>query len=195
MPLPERARRFFLAPLNHVLRQNSWAQAKLRPHAASTVLLTSAGRALFACQITATGEFALAAFNENADVCIELPENFLKLLAQDHKALFAQAHLSGRAELAETLAFVLRNLRWDSEADLAHIFGDIAAHRVDRFARRSLIQTREAVRRSLENLRDYLKEESGLTVAPEDLGDFSRKNAKFTQQLAALERRLEEISP
>ena len=51
------------------------------------------------------------------------------LALQGIDRVMAAAHVTGNAEFATALSFVLRNLRWDAEEDLSTLVGDIAAHR------------------------------------------------------------------
>lgn len=186
--------RFFLLPINHLLRQNSWATVRLAQHAGNTVLLRASNNASFVLAIGANGELQPTDPHAAPDVTIELPTEFIALLLNDRQSLFASAHLSGRAELAEALAFVLRNLRWDSEADLARFIGDIPARRLDQFARQSLAQTRDAAERSLDNLAEYLTHEAGLTLHPSDFADFTADRKTLEQKLGRLEHRLKQLA-
>lgn len=186
----ELLQQLFLAPLNHLLRQNTWAGERLARHAGATILLRTADRAVFSFAIEQTGCLRACEPASAPAVTIELPSDFLTRLLTDRDGLFSSAHLSGRAELAETLAFVLRNLRWDSEADLARVLGDIPARRLDQFARGSLLKTREAAARSVSNLSEYLADESGLILHSSDFASFIAERAALERDLAQLEERL-----
>lgn len=190
----EALQQLFLAPLNHLLRQNAWAGERLARHAGATVLLRTADRAVFSFAIEQNGGFRACEPASGPAVTIELPADFLVRLLTDRSGLLASAHLSGRAELAESLAFVLRNLRWDSEADLARVFGDIPARRLDQLARRSLAQTRDVAGRSISNLSEYLTDESGLVLHSSDFSSFIAARSALERDLAQLEQRLTTLS-
>lgn len=191
----ERLRRFFLLPLNHLLRQNAWAASRLARHAGNTVRVRMASADLFSFALTSGGEFQTSDATDETDVTIELPADFAARLLTDHQSLSASARLSGSAELAESLAFVLRNLRWDSEADLARFIGDIPARRLDQFARQSLRQTQDAARRSAANLAEYLTHETALIVQPAEFADLSAENRELAARLQRLEQRLARLAP
>ncbi|MFV0370540.1 MAG: SCP2 domain-containing protein [Azonexus sp.] len=191
----ERLRRFFQLPLNHLLRQNAWAANRLARHAGSTVLVRTATADLFSFAIAAGGELQTRDAAGETDVTIELPADFATRLLRDRQSLSASARLSGSAELAESLAFVLRNLRWDSEADLARFIGDIPARRLDQFARQSLRQTQDAARRSAANLAEYLTHETALIVQPAEFAAFSAESKELAARLQQLEQRLARLAP
>jgi hypothetical protein len=54
-----------------------------------------------------------------------LPDDAPLIRADRSASLFSAATISGSADLAETLGFVFRNLRWDIEHDLSRVLGDI----------------------------------------------------------------------
>ena len=189
----KRLQQLFLSPLNHLLRQNSWAGERLTRHAGATVLLCTTERALFSFAIEQAGCFRACDPAAAPDVTITLPLDFPARLLTDRNGLSANAHLSGRAELAESLAFVLRNLHWDSEADLARVLGDIPARRLDQLARHTLEQTREAATRSVSNLTEYLVEESGLILQTADFASFIADRSALERDLAHLEQRLSKL--
>ena len=64
------------------------------------------------------------------EVSISLPAAAPLLALQGKDAVMRAARIEGSAEFAETLGFVIRNLRWDAEEDLSKVVGDIAAHRI-----------------------------------------------------------------
>ena len=88
----------------------------------------------------------------------------------------------------------MRNLRWDSEADLARVLGDIPARRLDQLARRSLAQTRDVAGRSISNLSEYLTDESGLVLHSSDFASLIAERSALERDLAQLELRLTTLS-
>jgi ubiquinone biosynthesis protein UbiJ len=118
----------FLAALNHLLAQSSWARDRLRPHAGRHVRLNLAP---FAATFTVTATGTFASTDEAPEVTLELPlSEAFAAAGGGLDALMAKPRISGSADLAEALAFVFRRLRWDAEEDLARFVGDIAAHRL-----------------------------------------------------------------
>ena len=157
----------FPAALNHLLAGEDWARARLQPFAGQTVRLEAPPLAL-ELTITADGGFAAA-------------------------ALMALAHIRGPADLADSLGFVLRNLHWDVESDLAAFVGDIAAHRLTRLGRRCVDWQRELARNLAENAAEYLVEERPTLVGRRDADRFSHDVGAAAARLAQLERRIDAL--
>jgi ubiquinone biosynthesis protein UbiJ len=152
-----------LAAANHLLRQEGWPLARLRPFAGRRARLALANFAL-TLRIADDGSFAEAAEATAPDVRLQLPATALGELLDGPEALMAQAHVEGNAEFAEILGQVLRNLRWDIEDDLAKLIGDVPAHRLHRLARSAGEQLVSGARRLQDNVAEYLAQESGLLV-------------------------------
>lgn len=157
-----------LAAANHLLRQEGWPLARLRPFAGRSARLALANFAL-TLRIADDGSFVAAdgsgADGTAPDVSLQLPATALGELLQGPEAVMAQAHVEGNAEFAEVLGQVLRNLRWDIEDDLAKVIGDVAAHRLHRTARSVGEQLVDGARRLQDNLAEYLAHESGVVVS------------------------------
>ncbi len=119
------------------------------------------------------GMFCAAAEGEAAAVAVEFSSDAPFRLLSEHGDIFAAAHLTGSATFAETLAFVFRNLRWDVEADLADIVGDIPARRIARAAAAGLAWHRAAIARLGANVTEFASEESRLVVPTRELAEFA----------------------
>ena len=183
------------AALNHLLAGEDWARARLQPFAGQTVRLEAPPLAL-ELTITADGGFAAAARDATAAVTLTLPADApLRLLGSrmDAAALMALAHIRGPADLADSLGFVLRNLHWDVESDLAAFVGDIAAHRLTRLGRRCVDWQRELARNLAENAAEYLVEERPTLVGRRDADRFSHDVGATAARLAQLERRIDAL--
>src|ERR1035437_3613397 len=115
-----------LAALNHLLQSAVWARARLTPFAGRTARLKVPPLQLDLV-VGDDGLFAETG-SETFDVEIELPPGAPLMALGGSDEIFRKAHISGSAEFADALGFVLRNLRWDFEEDLSKGIGDIAAH-------------------------------------------------------------------
>jgi len=93
-------------------------------------------------------------------------------------------------DVAETLAFVFRNLKWDAEADLAAVIGDIPAHRLVKIGRSLADSLQVAARNTAENIREYAVEESAMLVVPADMASFGEAVNRLRDDVARLEKRL-----
>ena len=156
-----------LAFCNHVLTQEAWARDRLKPFAGLNARL-HAGAFSFSFAVTRHGFLRAALPGASADVQIDLPGDQLWRLSEGHEALLAVARISGRADLADTLGFLLRNLRPDFAAELSPWVGDILATRLARgLGTLMTTQTRSADALA-RNLVDHLRDETrALPSAPE----------------------------
>lgn len=196
--------RLFVAAANHLIAQSGWAAGRLRPFAgrhAQVVLgadqADGKGGMRFPFSIGSDGLLAVAGDGTDipADVTLRLPGDALTALPGGGlEAVLGRVQVSGAADLAETLGFVFRQLRWDGEADLARLVGDIPAHRLSRLAGQAITWQREAGQRLLANGTEYLVEERGLLPAKGELAAFGHDVDRLRDDLARLEKRLQRLN-
>jgi ubiquinone biosynthesis protein UbiJ len=159
-----------IGALNHLLAGQSWAMARLRPHAGDTLHL-ALGPSVIAFSVTADGLLEAAGERPPA-VTIDVPLGALpQLLARDPQARRAVS-VTGNVGLAADLEYLFANLRWDVEADLSRVVGDIAAQRIGR-AGRAVAGLPAAVGASLaRSSRQFLTEERDVLARPEAVAAF-----------------------
>lgn len=190
MALPER---LLLPLLNHLLDDAPWATERLRPHAGAHLALF-AGAFRVHLGIAGDGRFSVAETSATPDVTIVLPDDFAARAMVDRDSLLGEARLSGSADLTEVLAFVFRNLRWDAEADLARLVGDMAARRLHQGALVAGAALREAGHRLGANLGEYLSEENnGVTANRHAVQAFVIDVDRLRDDLARLEKRIDRL--
>ena len=178
--------------LNHVIRSESWAQQRLLRHAGAH-LLVEAGALNIRLAIDEHGLFHLASADSQPDVTLTCPPDIVLRALIDHDRLFSSVKLGGSVDVAESLAFVFRNLKWDAEADLARIVGDIPAHRLSIIGRSLAHSLRSGWRNAAENLREYAVEEAGMLPAPADIARFGEAVNRLRDDVARLEKRLAQL--
>lgn len=181
-----------LRALNHLIQGESWASARLAAHSGAHVLI-EAGPLALRLLIDERGLFQTGQALAEPDVRITLPPDVPLRFLVDRSSLFASVKLGGSADIAESLAFVLRNLRWDAEADLAGLIGDIPAHRLARLARDFALAIQQAIGRVAENFSEYTVEEAGLLTARRDIGEFGRAVNQLRDDVARLEKRVSRL--
>lgn len=182
--MPDRAA---LAILNHLLADEPWARARLKPYAGRTARLTlPPWRLDFAVDEAGL----LGASGAAAEVAITLPVAAPLLLFRGMEALTKEVHVLGSAEFADTLGFVLPRLRWDFEGDLAGRIGGIAARRIAGLLGAFAAWQVHATRNLAENVAEYLTEERPVLARAADAADFARAVRRLEEDLAGLERRL-----
>ena len=180
-----------IAALNHLLDAAPWARDRLVPFAGKKATFVMSPLRL-SVQVQVGGLF-VAADGEAADVDITLPLDPL-LGMQGKDALMRQARVSGSADFADALRFVLQNLRWDFEEDLSRFVGDIAAHRIAETVSVVGLWQRRAAQSAAENLVHYLRDERPSLVMPRDARMFVDAVDHLRDDLARLEKRIEMLA-
>lgn len=177
--------------LNHLIKGELWAQERLRAHAGARILI-EAGLPI-RLQLDDCGLFLPGNAASDPDVSITLPSDIVPRLLFERDKLFSSVKLGGSADIAESLAFVLRNLNWDVEADLAMVVGDIVAHRAVRIGRSLTDSLHQGIKRTTDNVVEYVAEESALLVSPVQVVEFGRAVNTLRDDLARLEKRISRL--
>jgi ubiquinone biosynthesis protein UbiJ len=111
-------------------------------------------------------------------------------LLVDRNSLFSSVKIAGSVDIAESLAFVFRHLRWDAEADLANLVGDIPARRLVLLAGHLGHQAQESAKRLIDNMAEYAVEDSTLLAAKRDVVSFGKAIDQLGDDMARLEKRI-----
>jgi len=177
--------------LNHLLSQAGWARDRLKSYAGRQAKL-SLGPVVLNLTISSDGLFTSTVDgSDNPDVSIALPADApFRLLQGGVAEVMKAAQVTGAADMADALGFVLRNLRWDAEEDLSKIVGDIAAHRIVRGTESFVAWQKDAATRLSENLSEYLLHENPQLVNTGEFHTFSDEVAALRAAVDALEKRL-----
>ncbi|MCX7176635.1 MAG: hypothetical protein NT159_22475 [Proteobacteria bacterium] len=182
-----------LAALNHLLLGASWARARLAPFAGRAARLSLPPfrlEFLISCDGLLT---ASESASDSCDVEISLPVNTPLLAMRGYEAVAKATRISGSAEFADALGFVLRNLSWDFEEDLSGAVGDIAAHRVAGLIKAFGAWHQQATRKLAENFAEYLSEEQPVLVNKNELGVFSEAVSQLGDDLAQIDLRIRRL--
>lgn len=181
-----------VAALNHVLLQQHWALERLRPFAGKTVELRSGPLPSLSVEVLASGllEVSRAA---SADLTATVrPALWPRLLLREQKAIY-EIDFAGPAELAVVVQDLYRQLEWDIEEDLSHLFGDVLAHRMASAGRELAEWPKEAGLRLAQNITEYWTEEKPVLARPADMKAFVREVESVREQCAALEQRIAQL--
>jgi len=180
------------AALNHLLRTQSWARARLGRFAGKTVRL----RIFPLDAVLAVGEggdFAAAAEGSTADAELSLsPFGLARWLAGGAVGLHL-VRIGGDSALAQEVGAVLGQLRWDVEEDLSRVFGDIAAHQMVRTGRALLQWQRRAIEGLGRQFAEYWTEEQPLLARPDEVRRFLAEVDEARDAAERLEKRLERL--
>lgn len=181
-----------VAALAHLLAREGWARERLRPHAGAIVRIDG-GPLLLALRIDEHGLLVACEAGAEPDVTLTLPADAPIRLLLDRQSLFAGIRLAGSADIAEALAFVFRNLRWDAEEDLARFVGDIPARRLSLLGNHLACEFGEASRRLTANVAEYVSEEVGIVVPAREVSGFASEIDRLRDDLARLEKRVQRL--
>jgi len=180
----------FLLTFNRLLAAAPWARARLAPFAGQRARLVL-GPLPVEFRIAADGTCeSLGSEAPAVEIVLPADAPLVLLQGQGRGALMQKAHISGAADFAEALGFVLRNLEWDAEEDLSRLVGDIAARRLVTTATGIATAQAEVVRRLADNFAEYLRYEQPIGVLPADADSFKAENRTLAERMASLEKRI-----
>jgi ubiquinone biosynthesis protein UbiJ len=179
--------------LNHLIQGEYWAQDRLRAHSGAQVLIDAGGLFKLRLGIDEQGLFTAGNSESDPNVAITLPTDTPVRLLFDRDRLFSAVKLGGSAEIAESFAFVLRNLAWDSESDLAGLIGDIPAHRLLKMARALSSAISDSIDRAAKNAVEYATNESALLATPHRIAEFGNAVNTLRDDLSRLEKRISKL--
>ena len=178
------------AAINHLLEGASWARERLKPFAGKTVHFNSTAFAV-TLAIRASGEVEDSTAVSAADASFTLtPGVALRMLAADSNA-WQEVEVGGDTALAREILAIAQNLRWDVEADLSRVFGDIAAHRMAQAGGEIKRWQRETVDSIARSAAAYWTEEQPLIARRQDIERFNREVDALRDDVARLEKRIE----
>lgn len=184
-----------LAAVNHVLGQADWARERLAGFAGRSARIAMPPFDTFVVvldngYISSPNSADSEESELAADVTINLPANAPLLFLQGLPVLMRAVKLSGSVDFAETLSFVIKNLKWDVEDDLSKVVGDIAAHRLVEGVKRFGAWQATAGQNFAGNFAEYFTEEQPLIAQSAAISDFSREVDILRDDLARLEKRV-----
>lgn len=178
-----------VSALNRTLAREQWARDKLVPFAGRIARFDAAPFAL-TLQVADDGTFTTTDKGEPA-VTIGIALSSLPLAMFDPPAAMKDVRLSGDAEFAQALAFVLQNLRPEPEEELSRFIGDAAAQRLVGFMRASASQWRQTAENMLDSTAHYVVTENPMVVSRDDLDTFNQDVNRLRDAVARVEKRID----
>lgn len=188
-----------ISGLNALLRREPWASNELSQYSGKTVLIKFADKDILHATINSVGSLEFSDAAILPDVILSMPfkdltELITALRQHGAQGLSKQIHIQGDAGLAQLLDNLSRNLRWDIQADLASVVGDIAAVRITKFMRFAANGVQDNARRLNNNIQEYMLNESGLAVEHAELQVLGNSITGINQRLDRLDRKLGKLS-
>ncbi len=178
------------APLNHLLRANTWARDALKPHAGKTVT--------FRClplvtrlTVLDSGEVAPATTDALATVTLTLTPGLMLRVAARDEAVWRDVIIDGDTAFAGAIHHLWQHLRWDAEEDLSKVVGDVAAHRIAESGRTLQRWAQASGDNLAHSFAEYWTEEQPLIAAKQDVARFTADVDQLRDDAACLEKRIE----
>ena len=180
--------------VNHIIQQNPQAQRRLLAHEGKRVSLHVAGVALV-LEVTSEGGFDPVPHGAQAcapDLTLEIDAAAaLAAQWQGQRLGLSGVRIAGDADFAQAMSWLLGHVRWDAEDDLARWFGEVAAYRMARTARRIGRQGSDWRARAESDLRDWLAEAPRGLVGRREFADCSAAVAQLRDATARLDKRIQ----
>ncbi len=183
-----------LAPLNHLLRGESWARRRLQPCAGKTARFRLPPFVNLALTVQTTGEVSTAASDAHDDAVFTLNPRLLPRLLANREDMYREIRISGDRAFAEEILHVGKNLHWDVEQDLSGVLGDILAHRVVQAGGSLMHWHTETIRNLSQTLVEYWTEERPLLAKPMDMRNFTHEINELRDDAAHLEERVNTLN-
>jgi len=180
--------------LNHLLEAEASARDKLKPYAGQCVEFRNPPLPVLRLVILDTGLLAAAAQDVVSNLVVTIGPGALPAFVRGEDALMREIAIEGNADLASTVQYLFRHLRWDLEEDLSRVFGDVLAHRMVEQGRRFAAWNREAAEKLAQNLAEYWIEEQPLLARPADVRQFLAGVDQLRDDVARIEKRIEALT-
>jgi len=178
--------------LQHLIAQNSWANAMLQPFAGKSVQI-NIPPVSSSLVILEDGSLAMAGETNIADATVTIPPSLLlRLIAKDEAAKM-QINISGDTHLASELAKVFTHMRWDYEDDLSKLVGDVPAYKVGQFSRQTVQSVKETSINLAEMLAEYWQEENPLIAKKRHVDAFNTQVDTLRADVERFEKRLAKL--
>lgn len=179
--------------LQHLVTQNSWAKERLLPFAGKS-LQCNIGFLRQHLVILEDGQLAMAGETNLPDAIITLtPSVLLRLMLQDESAKM-DINIAGDQHLAQVMAQVFANMRWDIEDDLSQVIGDIPANQLSEGAKHLASEAKSATTNAIAMLTEYLQEEKPLLAKKMPVENFNTEVDALRAQLARAEKKFEKLN-
>ena len=177
--------------LNHLLNAKAWARDKLKPYAGQCVEFRSPPLPALRLEILDTGLLRRAAEDALPNLVVNIGPGALPAMLRGEDALLREIGIEGNADLAGTVQYLFRHLRWDIAEDLSKVFGDVIAERMVREGKRFAAWNLDAAEKLAQNFSEYLIEEQPLLARPADVRQFLADADQLRDDLARLEKRID----
>lgn len=179
--------------LQHLIAQNTWAMPRLMPHASKSIVF-QLGFLRQHLVVLEDGQLAMAGETKVPDATVQLtPSVLARLMLQDNAAKM-DVDISGDQALAQTVAQVLSQMRWDVEDDLSHFIGDIPANQLSETAQQAFEAGKTSIQDVVAMLTEYLQEENPILAKKFQVENFNAEVDELRAQLARVEKKFSKLN-
>lgn len=179
--------------LQHLIDQNTWAKERLLPFAGKS-LQCNLSFLREHLVILEDGQLAMAGETKLPDAVIALsPSVLLRLMLQDKSAKM-NVQISGDQHLAQAMAQIFANLRWDIEDDLSQVLGDVPANQMTEVAKKIGSEAKSTISNTFAMLTEYLQEENPLLAKKIHVEKFNAEVDALRTQLARAEKKFQKLN-
>lgn len=182
----------FPTAINHLLAQEPWARDKLALHAGKVACM-DAGITALRLKVARDGMLESVAPDEPSSVTIRVKLADLPLILQNRERAFSYVTIEGDADFANTISQLSQTLRWEAEADLGKVVGDIAAVRIVAAAKAAFASVASTPHKLLENAAEYFLEENPTLLRPQVVADFSSEVSRLRDDVERIGKRIEKL--
>ena len=181
------------APLNHLLRANTWARDALKPHAGKTASFLCPP---FVTRLTVldSGEVAPATTDALPTVTLTLTPGLMLRVAARDSSVWRDVVIDGDTAFAGAIHHLWQHLRWDAEEDLSKVVGDTAAHRIAESGRTLQRWAQASGDNLAHSFAEYWTEEQPLLAKPTQIGEFVGAVNTLQDDVAQLEKRIQALN-
>jgi ubiquinone biosynthesis protein UbiJ len=189
-PPPQLLARTAVAACNHLLQGDAAARARLQAHAGKQIALRIGGLDV-ALGVSACGDLDFLEAAAEPALRLDVDPGAVAAAQLRGQPLgLSGVRISGDAEFAQAVSWLLGNLRWDAEDDLARYVGDVAAHRMARATRDAVAVGKRLSGRAETGLRDWLASQPRALPARAEFSALAAAVAAQRDALARLDKRI-----
>ncbi len=180
--------------INHVLKREEWALRDLSHHQGRVIeLILPIGSMQW--QIQDDSFIALLSeVHPHPDLVLEVDANSFSALSASQGTIKDRAmravKITGDAQLAQLIAKLSNQLRWEYEEDLAKMIGDAPAHFICTQAKRFAQATEKAIVDLQGNMVEYLSEEKKVLLHQRDFVSHKMEIQAVRDAVERLEKRI-----
>ena len=179
--------------LNHLINQNSWARDQLQPFAGKAVRFNIPPVSA-TVTVLEDGGLAMAGVTAEPEATVTVPFSVALRLLADDEAANTLITLEGDTELATALGKVLRNIQWEYEEDLSRLIGDVPAHQLGEFGRKTVSEAKRQTLNVAQMFSEYWQEEQPLIAKKRHVENFLKEVDALREDVERFEKRLEKIA-